>query len=207
MPRWSCKYAISTHHQLAQTPPPLVRLWAEARRQVEPEKNPKGTTSRLKSAYQADLLSFEQHLRKDAPPRPVPIRNLKKQMLAAAAGPSSPAGGASAEVSDHKDWPCITPCVTLTAGAHVLDRTDLVQRCASQETGTPPVANAAGVKRRAIAAAGQSGPPAKGGKRGKVRPKNFSWQAIFTTSRSFTAHPKSKHKCLISLAPTQVNLQ
>ena len=98
-----------THHQLAQTPPPLVRLWAEARRQVEPEKDPKGTTSRLKSAYQVDLLSFEQHLRKDAPSRPVPIRNLKKRMLAAEADPSSPAGGASAEVSDHKDWRCMTP--------------------------------------------------------------------------------------------------
>ena len=51
----------------------------------------------------------------------------------------------------------------------MLDRTDLVQFCASQQTGTPPVSNAAGAKRRAIAAAGQSGPAAKGGKRGKVR--------------------------------------
>ena len=110
MPRWSCKYAISTHLQLAQTPPPLVRLWAEARRQVEPEKDPKGTTSHLKRAYEADLLSFEQHLTKNATSRPVPVKNVKKLMLAAAeAGPSSPAGGASAKVSDHKDCRCMTP--------------------------------------------------------------------------------------------------
>ena len=51
----------------------------------------------------------------------------------------------------------------------MLDRTDLLQCYASQETGMPPVSNAAGAKRRAIAAAGQSGLPAKGGKRGKVR--------------------------------------
>ena len=35
---------------------------------MEPEKDPKGTTSRLKSAYEADLLPFEQHLTKNAPP-------------------------------------------------------------------------------------------------------------------------------------------